>query len=60
MQRNVICAWESLTRLRHSVVQKRLQLEKRRLEMKLNFVLRSQVSSIPDPDHLVCVQTYHL
>nr|XP_023903084.1 QWRF motif-containing protein 3 [Quercus suber] len=42
-ERNLLYAWESLTKLRHSVVQKKLQLQKEKLDMKLNFVLYSQI-----------------
>lgn len=44
-QSNLICASYGLTKLQHSVVQKKLQLQKEKLEMKLNFILQSEVSS---------------
>ncbi|XP_024021001.1 QWRF motif-containing protein 3 [Morus notabilis] len=38
----LICAWDGLTKLQHSVVQKKLQLQREKLEIKLNSVLQSQ------------------
>lgn len=35
-----------MEKLRQSVVQKRLQLQKEKLEMKLNLILHSQVSNL--------------
>jgi hypothetical protein len=46
-QRNLLYAWDGLTKLRRSVVHKKLQLEKEKLDMKLNYILYSQVSSKP-------------
>ncbi|KAL6975791.1 hypothetical protein U1Q18_024587, partial [Sarracenia purpurea var. burkii] len=42
----LVHAWKSLTKLQHSVLEKKLQLEKDKLEMKLNFLLHSQVKSL--------------
>ncbi|KAK9285082.1 hypothetical protein L1049_024267 [Liquidambar formosana] len=42
----LLCAWDSLTKLQHSVVQKKLQLQKEKLEMKLNFILHSQIKPL--------------
>ncbi|KAF5481205.1 hypothetical protein F2P56_001874 [Juglans regia] len=42
-ERNLLCGWDGLTKLRHSVVQKKLQLEKEKLGMKLNYILHSQI-----------------
>ncbi|WJZ99450.1 hypothetical protein VitviT2T_017895 [Vitis vinifera] len=42
-QSNLIYALDSLTQLQHSVVQKKLQLARENLEMKLNFILHSQI-----------------
>lgn len=36
-------AWDSLMKLRLSVLHKKLKFQKERLEMKLNFILHSQV-----------------
>lgn len=47
VQRKFICAWDALTKLQHSVAEKKLQLEKEKLDMKLNNILSSQVSSKP-------------
>ncbi|KAI8558624.1 hypothetical protein RHMOL_Rhmol04G0110400 [Rhododendron molle] len=43
---NFIGAWHSITKLQHSVVQKKLQLDKEKLEMKLNFILHSHIKSL--------------
>ncbi|XP_068304405.1 QWRF motif-containing protein 3-like [Pyrus communis] len=43
-QVNVLYAWDALMKLRHSVLQKKVKLQKERLDMKLNFILYSQVS----------------
>ncbi|KAM3697344.1 hypothetical protein ACJW31_06G105300 [Castanea mollissima] len=42
-ERNLLYAWDGLTKLQHSVVQKKLQFQKEKLDMKLNFVLYSQI-----------------
>ncbi|XP_057509162.1 QWRF motif-containing protein 3-like [Actinidia eriantha] len=42
-QNNLVYAWNSITKLQHSVQQKNLQLEKEKLEMKLNSILHSQI-----------------
>ncbi|XP_058209008.1 QWRF motif-containing protein 3-like [Rhododendron vialii] len=41
-----IGAWHSITKLQHSVVQKKLQLDKEKLEMKLSFILHSHIKSL--------------
>ncbi|CAL0322659.1 unnamed protein product [Lupinus luteus] len=38
----LIYAWHALTKLRHSVLEKRIQFEREKLQMKLNFILYSQ------------------
>ncbi|CAL5336677.1 unnamed protein product [Camellia sinensis] len=43
---NLIYACNSIAKLQHSVLQKKLQLEKEKLEMKLNFILYSQIKSL--------------
>ncbi|KAL4327966.1 hypothetical protein AHAS_Ahas13G0152900 [Arachis hypogaea] len=43
VQSNLICALDGLTKLRNSVMQKKIQLEREKLRMKLNLVLRSQM-----------------
>ncbi|KAH0984466.1 hypothetical protein GBA52_011643 [Prunus armeniaca] len=45
-QSNVIYAWDSLIKLRHSVLQKKLKLEKEKLDLKLNSILRSQLKPL--------------
>ncbi|KAG7983568.1 hypothetical protein I3843_04G112700 [Carya illinoinensis] len=42
-ERKFICAWDALTKLQHSVAEKKLQLEKEKLDMKLNNILSSQI-----------------
>ncbi|KAJ1379562.1 QWRF family [Sesbania bispinosa] len=42
-ERNLIYALDGLTKLRGSVLQKKIQLERERLQMKLNFVLHSHM-----------------
>ncbi|XP_010069847.3 QWRF motif-containing protein 3 [Eucalyptus grandis] len=42
-ERNLACAWSSLTKLQHSVLQKKLQMEKEKFQMKLNLILYSQI-----------------
>ncbi|GJV56572.1 QWRF motif-containing protein 3-like protein [Tanacetum coccineum] len=39
-------AWENVVKLQQSVLQKRLKLEKEKLEMKLNFILHSQMKML--------------
>ncbi|XP_057752617.1 QWRF motif-containing protein 3-like isoform X1 [Arachis stenosperma] len=43
VQSNLTCALDGLTKLRNSVMQKKIQLEREKLRMKLNLVLRSQM-----------------
>ncbi|KAG5551879.1 hypothetical protein RHGRI_010103 [Rhododendron griersonianum] len=45
-ERNFIGAWHSIAKLQHSVVQKKLQLDKEKLEMKLSFILHSHIKSL--------------
>ncbi|XP_019193680.1 PREDICTED: QWRF motif-containing protein 3-like [Ipomoea nil] len=40
---NSIYAWDGLAKLHHSVMQKKLQLQKEKMEMKLTYVLHSQI-----------------
>ncbi|XP_027348201.1 QWRF motif-containing protein 3-like [Abrus precatorius] len=40
---NLICALDGIAKLQRSVVQKKIELEREKLEMKLNFVLHSQM-----------------
>ncbi|KAF8043254.1 hypothetical protein BT93_A1562 [Corymbia citriodora subsp. variegata] len=42
-ERNLVCACSSLTKLQHSVLQKKLQMEKEKFQMKLNLILHSQI-----------------
>ncbi|KAL5864976.1 hypothetical protein ACOSQ3_002490 [Xanthoceras sorbifolium] len=43
VKNNLVCAWDSLTKLQHSVTLKKLQLQKKNLEMKLDFILKSEM-----------------
>ncbi|KAH7843538.1 hypothetical protein Vadar_017899 [Vaccinium darrowii] len=43
---NFVGAFNSLTELQHSVVQKKLQLEEEKLGMKLNFILHSHIKAL--------------
>ncbi|KAG7579816.1 QWRF family [Arabidopsis thaliana x Arabidopsis arenosa] len=42
----LLCAWDTLTKLKHLVLQERFKLQKKNLEMKLNYVLLSQVKHL--------------
>ncbi|XP_019092028.1 PREDICTED: QWRF motif-containing protein 3-like isoform X3 [Camelina sativa] len=42
----LLCAWDALTKLKHLVLQERIKLQKKNLEMKLNYVLLSQVKHL--------------
>ncbi|XP_028808491.1 QWRF motif-containing protein 3-like [Neltuma alba] len=39
---NLLYAWNGVTKLQRSVMQKKMQYEKEKLEMKLNFIIQSQ------------------
>ncbi|KAF5471975.1 hypothetical protein F2P56_008731, partial [Juglans regia] len=41
--RKFMCAWDALTKLQHSVVEKKLQVEKEKVDMKLNDILSPQI-----------------
>ncbi|XP_076923573.1 QWRF motif-containing protein 3-like [Bidens hawaiensis] len=45
-ENKLLCGYESVAKLRQSVVQKRLQLQKEKLEMKLNLILHSQTKML--------------
>ncbi|KAK4255454.1 hypothetical protein QN277_008456 [Acacia crassicarpa] len=42
-QSNLQYAWNGITKLQHSVMQKKMQYEKEKLEMKLNFIIHSHI-----------------
>ncbi|XP_060189102.1 QWRF motif-containing protein 3 [Lycium barbarum] len=42
-QANLVYAWDGLIKLRQSVVQKKLQLQMQKLDMKLSFIHHSQI-----------------
>ncbi|XP_015880760.3 QWRF motif-containing protein 3 [Ziziphus jujuba] len=46
IENNLLCACDGLTKLQQSVVYKKLQLEKEKLVMKLNFILHSQLKPL--------------
>ncbi|CAI9280170.1 unnamed protein product [Lactuca saligna] len=45
-KKDLLHAWENITKLQQSVLQKRLRLEREKLEMKLNFILHSQMKML--------------
>ncbi|KAG2397243.1 QWRF motif-containing protein [Vigna angularis] len=56
-QSNLINVWDGLTKLRHSVMQKKIQVEREKLKMKLNFVLHSQMKLL---ETWGCMERQHL
>ncbi|XP_054812185.1 QWRF motif-containing protein 3 [Prosopis cineraria] len=40
---NLLNAWNGITKLQRSVMQKKMQYEKEKLEMKLDFIIQSQI-----------------
>ncbi|XP_038705246.1 QWRF motif-containing protein 3 [Tripterygium wilfordii] len=46
VEKNLLNACDSLTKLRHSVLQKNLRLQKEKMEMKLEFILHSQIKPL--------------
>ncbi|XP_031249283.1 QWRF motif-containing protein 3-like [Pistacia vera] len=46
VENNLLCAWDTITKLGHSVLHKKLQLQKEKLEMKLDFILMSQIKPL--------------
>ncbi|KAK7272351.1 hypothetical protein RJT34_28880 [Clitoria ternatea] len=47
-QSNLICAWVGLRKLQHSLLKKKIQLAREILEMKITFVLYSQMKLLED------------
>ncbi|CAH2051119.1 unnamed protein product [Thlaspi arvense] len=45
-KKQVLCAWDSLTKLKNLVLQERIKVQKKKLEMKLHHVLLSQVKHL--------------
>ncbi|KAG8654409.1 hypothetical protein MANES_05G121400v8 [Manihot esculenta] len=43
---NLLSAWESLENLQHTVLLKKLQLQKEKHEMKLDYILNSQIKQL--------------
>ncbi|GMI99675.1 QWRF domain containing 3 [Hibiscus trionum] len=46
VRNNLLSGWNSLMKLQHSVVQKKLKLQKEKLEIKLDFILQSQMKAL--------------
>ncbi|KAK8569628.1 hypothetical protein V6N13_046677 [Hibiscus sabdariffa] len=46
VQNYLLYGWNSLMKLQHSVVQKKLKLQKEKLEIKLDFILQSQMKAL--------------
>ncbi|XP_061346746.1 QWRF motif-containing protein 3-like [Gastrolobium bilobum] len=46
-QSNLIYAWDGITKLHHSVLKKNIQFAREKLQMKITFILYSQVSTKP-------------
>ncbi|XVF01916.1 hypothetical protein REPUB_Repub04eG0131000 [Reevesia pubescens] len=42
----LLCGWNSLMKLQHSVLQKKLKLQKEKLEIKMNYILQSQMKAL--------------
>ncbi|KAL0301984.1 UNVERIFIED_CONTAM: QWRF motif-containing protein 3 [Sesamum radiatum] len=59
---NFLHVWIALNKLQHSAVQKKLQLQKEKLNMKLNYILHSQIKVLEiwgntERQHLSAVST---
>ncbi|ESW04631.1 hypothetical protein PHAVU_011G112000 [Phaseolus vulgaris] len=54
---NLISVSDGLTKLRHSVMQKKIEVEREKLKMKLNFVLHSQMKLL---ERWACIERQHL
>jgi len=52
LQNQLLCAWDTLIKLNNLVLQERIKLQKKNLEMKLNYVFLSQVSVRSKPIYL--------
>ncbi|EEF44501.1 conserved hypothetical protein [Ricinus communis] len=46
VENNLLCAWHSLANLQRSVLLKKLQLQKEKFEIKLDFILHSQIKQL--------------
>ncbi|CAI9770331.1 unnamed protein product [Fraxinus pennsylvanica] len=62
VESNLLYAWDGLIKLQHSVIQKKLQLQKEKLEMKLYYILQSQITVLEtwgnmERDHISAVST---
>ncbi|KAL7102340.1 hypothetical protein ACP275_08G114000 [Erythranthe tilingii] len=45
-ERKLVYVWDGLIKLRQSVLQKKLQLQKEKLKIKLNYILHSQMKAL--------------
>ncbi|XP_022856159.1 QWRF motif-containing protein 3-like [Olea europaea var. sylvestris] len=59
---NLLHAWDGLVKLQHSVLQKKLELQHGKLEMKLNHILQSQIRVLEtwgnmERDHISAIST---
>ncbi|KAI3765601.1 hypothetical protein L2E82_15639 [Cichorium intybus] len=46
VKKDLLHVWENMAKLQQSVLQKKLRLEKEKLEMKLNFILHAQMKML--------------
>ncbi|KAE8727396.1 protein TRANSPARENT TESTA 12-like [Hibiscus syriacus] len=46
VQNSLLYGWNSVMKLQHSVLQKKLKLQKEKLEIKLDFILQSQMKAL--------------
>ncbi|KAL8045373.1 hypothetical protein ABFX02_08G109400 [Erythranthe guttata] len=61
-ERKLVYVWDGLIKLRQSVLQKKLQLQKEKLKMKLNYILHSHMKALEmwgnmEKRHLSAVST---
>ncbi|KAI3465697.1 hypothetical protein Pfo_022360 [Paulownia fortunei] len=59
---NFVHVWNGLIKLQHSAIQKKVQLQKEKLEMKLDYILHSQIKALEiwgnmERQHLSAVTT---
>ncbi|XVF66889.1 hypothetical protein PTKIN_Ptkin10aG0074600 [Pterospermum kingtungense] len=56
----LLFGWNSLMKLQHSVIQKKLKLQKEKLQMKMDFILQSQMKALEcwsemEREHLLAI-----
>ncbi|GER31622.1 hypothetical protein STAS_07640 [Striga asiatica] len=54
---NFLFAWHGMIKLQHSVVQNKLQLQREKLEMKLSYIIHSQIQALENWGNM---ETQHL